>query len=139
MKNGCDFIKEMSKAKKQKCYQRLRKIMSGRVSKIRRVEGKEKLKIGWSMREYWQERKGKWKIKRKKNEVLGRSVKENNVKEKENLKWRVIRRARKMKERKNEKVIGRSVRIMSKKEKWNDDWLGEKEKWRKEWKERKVN
>lgn len=67
MKNGCDFIKEMSKAKKQKCYQRLRKIMSGRVSKIRRVEGKEKLKIGWSMREYWQERKGKWKIKRKKS------------------------------------------------------------------------
>lgn len=66
-------------------------------------------------------------------------MKENYVKEKENLKWRVIRRARKMKERKNEKVIGRSVRIMSKKEKWNDDWLGEKEKWRKEWKERKVN
>lgn len=50
MKNGCDFIKVMSKAKKQK--------LCGRV-KIRRVEGKEKLKIGRSMKEYWQERKGK--------------------------------------------------------------------------------
>lgn len=59
MKNGCDFIKVMSKAKKQKFCERVRKIMSGRVSKIRRVEGKEKLKIGRSMREYWQERKGK--------------------------------------------------------------------------------